>query len=91
MTVRAKFFAYFRELFGGKERNLELPEGSTVRDFLGILCDSEERKREVFEGPSLRPHLVVMKNGTSILSLGGLDTRLDSGDVISVFPFLGGG
>jgi MoaD family protein len=91
MTVKAKFFAYFRDLFGGRERDLVVGEGATVRDALALLCDSRERKREVFEGDDLKHHIVVMVNGVHVGSLRGLDTVLSPGDTLAVFPMLGGG
>jgi MoaD family protein len=91
MTVKAKFFAYFRDLFGGRERDVAVGEGGTVRDALSLLCDTSERRREVFEGGGLKPHLVVMVNGVHVESLRGLETPLSSGDTLAVFPMLGGG
>jgi len=91
MTVKAKFFAYFRDLFGGRERDLAVGEGGTVRDALSLLCDTSERRREVFEGDSLKPHLVVMVNGVHVESLRGLETPLAPGDTLAIFPMLGGG
>jgi molybdopterin synthase sulfur carrier subunit len=91
MTVKAKFFAYFRDLFGGRERDLAVGEGGTVRDALSLLCDTSERRREVFEGDCLKPHLVVMVNGVHIESLRGLETPLSPDDTLAIFPMLGGG
>jgi MoaD family protein len=91
MTIKAKFFANFRDLFGGRERDLAVGEGATVRDALSLLCDTSERRREVFEGDCLKPHLVVMVNGVHVESLRGLDTVLSPGDTLAVFPMLGGG
>ena len=91
MTVKAKFFAYFRDLFGGRERDVAVSEGGTVRDALSLLCDTSERRREVFEGGGLKPHLVVMVNGVHVESLRGLETPLSPGDTLAIFPMLGGG
>jgi molybdopterin synthase sulfur carrier subunit len=91
MTVKAKFFAYFRDLFGGRESDVIVGEGATVRDALSLLCNTSERRREVFDGDSLKLHLVVMVNGVHIESLRGLDTALSPGDTLAIFPMLGGG
>ena len=91
MTVKAKFFAYFRDLFGGREREIVLPAGGTVAEALVLLCDTPERRREVFAGEGLKPHLVVMVNGTPIGSLQGLATPLAPGDTLAIFPIMGGG
>jgi len=90
MTVRIKFFAHFRELFGAKDKELALAPGTTVKDILDILCDSPERRLLVFNG-ELKPHVIVMINGSSILSLKGLATLLEAGDTLAIFPMLGGG
>lgn len=91
MRIKAKFFAYFRDLFRGREVGLDLREGATVREALDTLCDSPEKRAEIFAGAELKPHLVVMVNGVHIHSLRGLDTVLAPEDTLAVFPFLGGG
>jgi len=91
MKVKAKFFAYFRDLFQGRDREVVLLEGATVGDALAVLCDTPERRREVFAGDELKPHLVVMVNGIQVQSLRGLATPLAPGDTLAVFPILGGG
>ena len=91
MTVKVKFFAYFREIFGGRQRERSLPAGTSLRSLLEDLCDTPIRRAEIFDGESLKPHVIVMKNGTPAESLDGLETELNDGDVVSVFPFIGGG
>ncbi len=91
MTVKAKFFAYFRDLFQGRDRDVVIADGGTVRDALVLLCDTPERHREVFQGDGLKPHLIVMVNGVHVESLRGLETPLSPGDTLAVFPILGGG
>jgi len=91
MIVKAKFFAYFRDLFGGREREIEVSVEGTVGEALGVLCDTPERLAEIFVCGELKPHLVVMVNGVPVQSLKGLATPLAEGDVIAVFPMMGGG
>jgi MoaD family protein len=91
MTIKAKFFAYFRDLFGGREIRVTVGEGATVGDALTVLCDTPERRREIFAGGDLKPHLVVMLNGVPVQTLKGLRTPLSSGDTLAVFPIMGGG
>lgn len=91
MTVKAKFFAHFRDLFGGRERDLALPPGGTVADALAALCDTPDRRRELLAGHALRPHIIVMVNGAPVGSLQGLATPLADGDTLAVFPLMGGG
>jgi len=91
MTIKAKFFAYFRELFAGREKEISVAPGASVGEALAALCDTAERRREVFLGDGLKPHIVVMVNGTPIGSLQGLATPLAAGDTLAVFPIMGGG
>jgi MoaD family protein len=92
MKIKIKFLAYFRDLFGEREKEASLPEGAHLRELLLSLCDSPEREKHIFpEGEKLNPHAVIMKNGIPVQSLGGLDAPLADGDVIAIFPFLGGG
>lgn len=91
MTIKVKFFAYFREVFGGRDRDLDLPAGSAVGDALAALGDTAARRDEIYAGAELKPHLVVMLNGTPISSLKGTATPLAAGDTLAVFPMMGGG
>lgn len=92
MKVKVKFFAYYREIFQDREREIILPEGARLRRLLMLLCDSPERRRAVFkEEDILSPETVFMKNGVPIQSSGGLETFLADGDIVAIFPFLGGG
>lgn len=96
MTVKVKFLATFKMLFGAASRELDLPDGTTAGGLLEIVCDTPERRREVFAsapkgtaGPpgALKPHVVVMRNG----SPAALGDALAGGDVVAVFPFVSGG
>ena len=89
--VKVKFFAYFRELFAAKERELNLPAGSTIRALLETQADTPARRAEIFAGDALKPHIVVMINGAAFPPSTGLETPLASGDVVAVFPLMGGG
>ena len=91
MTIKAKFFAYFRDLFGGRDRDLAVAAEATVGDALALLCDTPARRAEIFAGPELKPHLVVMLNGVSVRSLKGMATPLAAGDTLAIFPIMGGG
>jgi len=97
MTVRVRFFAPYRALFGGKERLLDLDTGTTAAGLLDILGDSPERREALFENPAvgapglLKPHLVVMINGAELSSRGGPAAELRDGDTVVLLPLMGGG
>jgi MoaD family protein len=92
MTIKVKFLAYFRDLFGEREKEVLLLDGSRLRDLLKALCDTAEREKQIFaEEEKLNPHTVIMKNGMPVQSLGGPAAQLADGDIIAIFPYLGGG
>jgi len=93
ITVKVRFFAYFREIFGGKEKVFGLDAGTTVAGLLELLGDTPLRRAEIFAGddPVLKPHLVVLVNGSDLASAGGLAAGLRDGDTVAVFPLMGGG
>jgi len=91
MTLKIKFFAYFRDLFGARERDLVLGETATVGDVLDVLTDTPTRRAEIFAGAELKPHLVILLNGAPLASSRGLSTAVADGDTLAIFPLLGGG
>jgi len=86
MTVRVRFFAYFRDLFGGKEKIFDLDMGTKAGELLDLLGDSPARRDELS-----RPNLIVMINGADLASRGGPAAELREGDTVAIFPLMGGG
>lgn len=91
MKVKVKFFSEFRILFGAKEKEVELSPESRVRSLLDMLCDTPDRRAGVFHERELNRQVIVMRNGAPLPSSTGLETRLEDGDLVAVFPFIGGG
>ena len=91
MKVKIRFFAYFRELFQAKEIKLELSAPVLARHVFFQIADTPERRGELFSSGRLKPYVVVMRNGAPLPPETGLDTPLDEGDTLSVFPIIGGG
>lgn len=89
MALELRFFATFREAVGQKVLECDYPEGTTVDDVLSDLA--EEYDMNLFEGDELRAQLSIMKNGKDVVHLDGLETPLDDGDTLSVFPPVAGG
>lgn len=91
LKIKVKFFASFRELFQEREREVDLQSGSNMRDLLNLLCDSSKRQERIFDGDELKPYLAILKNGKHIYHLNGLETGLEEGDTVVIFPPAGGG
>lgn len=92
MTVTVKSFATFREVME-MQIVLPFPEGATVRTLLADLTSRFDRLDEqLFAAPgTLRDFVNILKNGRNIQFLAGLETSLEDGDVIALFPPLAGG
>lgn len=85
-----RFFANFRDAVGQKTIVWEF-EGATVGDLLRDLA-GEYPEMDLFEDDGgLRDVLTVVKDGKDITHQEGLDTPLEDGDTISVFPPVAGG
>lgn len=92
MNIRVKAFATFRDIMDSQVE-IDLPEGATIRTRLAELTQRYEGLGELmFAAPeTLRDFVNILKNGRNIHFLAGLDTRLDDGDVIALFPPAAGG
>jgi len=92
LKVEARLYGGLERVFQENQKQVELTKASTVRALLEHLCNSPERRREIFDDHGqIRPDLVVLRNGRSIVFLGGLDTELNDGDAVAIFlPVRGG-
>lgn len=92
LKVEARLYGGLERVFQENQKQVELTKASTVRALLELVCNSPERRREIFDDHGqIRPDLVVLRNGRSIVFLGGLDTELNDGDTVAVFlPVRGG-
>jgi molybdopterin synthase sulfur carrier subunit len=89
--VKVKFFAYFRELFGARETELELKDGLTLAEFLDRLAQTPQQRNELFQNERLKPQVVVMVNGSVINPETVSEVKLEDGSTIAIFPLMGGG
>lgn len=92
ITVTVKAFATLREVMDMQLR-MEFPPGATVRSLLAELTARYAGLEELlFAGPgTLRDLVNILRNGRNIHFLAGLDTVLDDGDLIALFPPVAGG
>jgi molybdopterin synthase sulfur carrier subunit len=92
MIVHIRAFANFRDIFG-KDLQVELEDGSTVKELLDSLCTSHQRMKSVIfdESGKVREYVILMKNRRDVDSLEGLKTRLSEGDEVAILPPVAGG
>ena len=94
MEVEVRYYAMLRDAAGRRSEELELPEGSSFGDLMGVVVEKygAEFRRYVFDdGGRERDYLSFMVNGVSVHSREGFDTPLADGDVVAILPPVGGG
>jgi MoaD family protein len=92
MKVHVKTFATFREVMDS-QFDMEYLQGATISTLLDDLVKKYDGLGElIFAGPgTIRDFVNILKNGRNVHFLNGLDTALDEGDVIALFPPVAGG
>lgn len=92
MRVLVRAFATLREHLP-VEAAVEVPGQGTVRDLLrSLMAKQPALHDEICAGPGgLSEEVNILLNGRNIAFLQGLSTPLGEGDVVALFPSLGGG
>jgi len=94
LNVEVRLFANLRELAKTKAVVEDVKIGTSVGDVLQKIC---ERFGTKFCGQVLDRHgqpnenVKILLNGHNIVFLNGTATKLKDGDVIAIFPPVGGG
>lgn len=92
MTVRIRFFARFRELFG-TEMVTEVTAGTT---FISVVTAIAKKNPEGYaaifdEKGAFHEYVILMKNGKRIDIADAGITPIADGDELAVFPPVAGG
>ena len=92
ITITVKSFATLREVMDAQIR-MDLPKAATIRSLLAELTGRYEGLDDLlFTAPEiLRDFVNILKNGRNVHFLAGLNTPLDDGDLIALFPPVAGG
>ena len=90
--VKIRAFALFREILG-KERDMNIPEGSTVFSLLEEIGSSDPAFRELaLDGSGgLKDYIQLMINKKRIDPLHASIIQLKEGDELAIFPPVSGG
>jgi molybdopterin synthase sulfur carrier subunit len=95
LSIKVRVFASLRYILGKKELDLQSPEGTTVMALIDLLSEKYSNgklRREVFdENGNVRKYVKILVNGRDIDFIDGLSTRMKDGDVVAMFPPVGGG
>ncbi|MEM3526532.1 MAG: ubiquitin-like small modifier protein 1 [Candidatus Jordarchaeaceae archaeon] len=88
--MRVKFFASLREITKAKEVEVDAPDIESLLDKL-VQMYGKQFKNAIFDNGKIRKFFKILHNGRDIDFEQGLKTRLESGDVVAIFPPVGGG
>jgi len=91
MNVKIRPWGVFQEIVGERELSMDVPENFTVIDLLDRLANNYGKKfgDELFQpsSKSIKPYVKILHNGHG----AKLDSKLRDGDVVAIFPPVGGG
>lgn len=92
INIKVRFYASLSQVFQEKERDVQLEEKTTIRSLLNLLCNTDEHREEIFDKfGQISSSINILRNGRHISFLNGIETELEEGDRIAIFPLLYGG
>jgi molybdopterin converting factor small subunit len=94
MHITVEFLSTFRELAGCRGRQLDLPDGTDLRQLLKVLVADGETdlgQAVLDAGGEIAPGVVILVNGHSCALAKGLDTPITDGDMVSFMAHIAGG
>lgn len=94
MKIEVRIFANLRELAGQRAVVEDAPNGTSVGEVLQRICKRFGTKfceQVLDERGQPNETIKVLLNGHNIVFLNGTATKLKDGDVIAIFPPVGGG
>lgn len=87
-----RLFADLADAAGDRRVAIEADGLETVGDALDALLDARPALRErVLEDGELAEHVNVLRNGESVTARQGLETPVEAGDELALFPPVSGG
>jgi len=91
--MRVRVFGTLRPLVGGKELDVVVDAGDTVREVLKDVAAEYPAlgERLLDDGGEVQKWVHVLVNGRSVQFLEGLETAVRDGDLMALFPAIRGG
>ncbi|MHA1950371.1 MAG: MoaD/ThiS family protein [Candidatus Thorarchaeota archaeon] len=93
LRVLFKSFGPIRRLLGKKVTEVEVPEGSTVRQVVNAVVEQsgDELGKLIMDKDRISGNLIVLLNKKDVDTLGGVDIVVQEGDEIGILPHVQGG
>lgn len=95
MKVTVMYFASLREITGKKEELVDVKDGATIENLLHTLSEiyGPRFTDYVFEKKTGTPrdHFRFLVDGTNIMPLQSLKTKITGGSRFAIIPPVGGG
>jgi molybdopterin synthase sulfur carrier subunit len=95
VKVRVHTILTLQEVIGRREVELDLPQGTTLKELLSHMVGvwGEKLSERLFKAGTeeLLPRIRVMVNGRDVQFVQGLETVLQDGDQVHLFPPVSGG
>ena len=93
MRVLFKSFGQIRKLLGKRVIEVDVPEGSTVRQVVDTVVkqSGEDLNKLIMDKDRISGNLIVILNRKDIDTLGGIDIIVSEGDEIAILPHVQGG
>ncbi|HNQ45367.1 MAG TPA: MoaD/ThiS family protein [Syntrophorhabdus sp.] len=95
MKVKVHSILQLKEILGGKDVEIIVPDGTNVSGLLAGMVEiwGDSLSPHIFKPQSdeVLPYIRLMINGTAIQSLDGMETILNDGDEVLLIPLAAGG
>lgn len=90
--IEATFHGPLTKIFQEGTKQLALRDAPNIQALLEILCNSRAGRERIFDhGGKVRQDITILRNGRNIVFLNGLNTELNAGDSVAIFPPTCGG
>ncbi|MFW9840670.1 MAG: MoaD/ThiS family protein [Candidatus Thorarchaeota archaeon] len=88
-----KSFGPIRRQLGKKIFEIDVPEGSSVRQVIDIVIDRNngDLKKLIMDKDKISGNLIIILNKRDVETLGGVDIGVSEGDEIAILPHVQGG
>ena len=95
MKINVHSILSLKEVLGGKDVEMIIPEGTTLSGLLAGMVEiwGDSLSPHIFKPGSeeILPYVRLMVNGKAIQSLNGMETILNDGDEVLLIPLAAGG